>query len=98
MAVKITCITKDNGNHANPHQAITNFGWVNEETRASGTSTLATMIDFIERQGGVAYTRDAHNRVAYLTVRISSLGHKYLKTIADGVESDNLLSLPECIG
>jgi|WetSurMetagenome_2_1015567.scaffolds.fasta_scaffold170310_2 hypothetical protein len=96
MAVKITCITKDNGNHMNPHEAITNLGWVNEETRAIGTSTREQMIEFIEKQGGSAYTRDGYGGVAYLIVKTSSYENKYVKTIADGVESDNLLFLAEC--
>ncbi len=96
MAVKITCISKDGGNHLNPHEAITNLGWVNEETRAEGNSTREQMIEFIEKQGGKAYTRDGYGRVAYLIVKTSAYGNKYVKTISDGVESDNLLLLNEC--
>jgi hypothetical protein len=96
MAVKIVCVNKDRGNHMNPHEAITNLGWVNEQTRASGNSTKAQMIEFLERQGGTAYTRDDYNRIAYLVVRTSVLGNKFVKTIADGIESDNLLFLDEC--
>jgi hypothetical protein len=96
MAVKITCIKKDDGNHMNPYEAITNLGWVNEETRASGNSTLEQMIEFIEKQSGRAYTKDNYNRIAYLIVKTSAYGNKYVKTVSDGVESDNLLSLPEC--
>lgn len=29
-------------------------------------------------------------------VATSQYGHKYIKTLADGVHPDNLLSLPEC--
>ncbi len=96
MAVRITCITKDNGNHMNPHEGITHLGWVNEETRASGKSTRAEMVEFIEKQGGKAYVKDAFGRIAYLIVKVSVLGNKYVKTISDSVESDNLLHLPEC--
>ncbi len=59
MSVRVTCITKDGGNHFNPHEAISSFGWVNEETGAKGTSTRAQMIEFIEAQKGKAYVKDA---------------------------------------
>jgi hypothetical protein len=32
----------------------------------------------------------------WVIVAVSRLGHKYLKTEADGEQPDNLLSLPEC--
>lgn len=96
MAVRITCITKDNGNHQNPHEGITNYGWVNEQTRAAGNNTRAQMVDFLERQGGSAYVRDQSNNVAYIGVWKSAYGNKYLRTHADGKWTDNLLALPEC--
>jgi hypothetical protein len=96
MAVKITCVNKDNGRHYDPHEAITFLGWVNEQTRASGRSSLADMVNFLERQNGQAYVKDRFGNVAYLVVRVSSNGNKYVKTIADGKITDNLLNLPEC--
>lgn len=30
MAIRITCINKDNGDHENPNLAITHLGWINE--------------------------------------------------------------------
>ncbi|MDD5318632.1 MAG: DUF3892 domain-containing protein [Candidatus Pacebacteria bacterium] len=96
MAVRITCITKDGGNHSNPHEAITSFGWVNEETRAAGKSSMREMIDFLEKQGGKAYVKDRYNNIAYIGVFVSSFGNKYLRTYADRQWTDNLLSLPEC--
>jgi hypothetical protein len=35
-------------------------------------------------------------RTAEVIVATSAFGHKYLKTVADGQQPDNLLSLPEC--
>jgi hypothetical protein len=95
MAVRITCITKDYGNHYDRHEAIQYLTWVNEQTRASGRSTRLEIVQFLERRG-VAYTKDAFGNVAYLVVRVSPYGNKYVKTIADGKETDNLLALPEC--
>jgi hypothetical protein len=93
--VLITCITKVNGNHYDRHEAIQFFGWINEQTRTTGRSSQQELITFLENRG-VAYTRDVLGRVAYLVVRVSPYGHKYVKTVADGRDSDNLLALPEC--
>ncbi|MDB4984661.1 MAG: hypothetical protein JWM20_840 [Patescibacteria group bacterium] len=95
MAVRITCINKDNGNHLNPHAGITHFGWVNEQTRATGKSTKAVMVDFLTKQGGKAYVKDARGNIAYVGV-ITNHIPPYLRTYADGKWSDNLLSLGEC--
>jgi Protein of unknown function (DUF3892) len=96
MAVRITCISKDAGNHQNPHEGITHVGWVNEQTHATGNSTRAAMIKYIEIDHGQAYVKDAHGRIAYVGV-VTPLGRsKYLRTYADRVWTDNLLSLPEC--
>jgi hypothetical protein len=95
MAVRITCITKDNGQHYDRHEAIQYLGWVNEQTRTTGRSSREQMIQFLENRGA-AFTRDGFGNVAYLVIRISPYGNKYVKTIADGKESDNLLALPEC--
>ena len=96
MAVKITCIRKDQGNHQNPHEGINDFGWVNEQTRAAGQSTRAQMVQFLEQQGGKAYVKDRLGSVAYISVVTSQWDTKYLRTYANGKWTDNLLSLPEC--
>jgi hypothetical protein len=95
MAIRIICITKDYENAHDPHGAVQSLGWVNEQTRASGRSTLLEMVQFLERRG-TAYLKDALGNVAYLVVRTSPSGKKYVKTIVDGKETDNLLALPKC--
>ncbi len=95
MAIRITCINKAGGHHYDPHEAITYLGWVNEQTRASGKSTLLEIVQFLEKRG-LAYVKDAFGNVAALIVKTSSSGNKYVKTVRDGKETDNLLSLPEC--
>ncbi|MDD2208756.1 MAG: DUF3892 domain-containing protein [Bacilli bacterium] len=97
MSIKITCINKDNGDHYDPHLAITHLGWVNEENGKTGRSTSAEVIKFIEVNSGTAYTKDVYGKMAYLVVRESRHGNKYLKTVADGRDSNNLLELPECL-
>jgi hypothetical protein len=96
MSVRITCINKDNGHHYDPHEAITHLGWVNESTQKRGKSTRAEIVKFLEDNNS-AYTKDGFGKIAYLVVRISQAGNKYVKTIADGRETDNLLYLMECV-
>jgi hypothetical protein len=94
MSVKITCINKDGGDHYDPHEAITYLGWVNESTGKKGRATKLEMVDFIEK-GNQAYVQGRIKKV-YLEVKTSSHGNKYVRTIPDNIESNNLLSLPEC--
>lgn len=97
MAVKIRCINKDQGDHDNPHEAISHFGWINESNGESGKSTRLQMVRFIEIDNGRAYVKDNSGNVAFCYVRTSSKGNKFIQTIADGKYSDNLLSLKECL-
>lgn len=96
MAVKITCINKDQGDHYDPHLAISHLSWINEKTYQTGKNTRIEMVDFIEK-GGVAYVKDIYGRIAYLVVRASRFGNKYVKTVSDGRETNNLLFLKECL-
>lgn len=94
--VRITCISKDGGNHQNPHEGIASFGWVNEETRAKGQSSRAQMLYFLESQNGKAYVKDIFGNDVYIRIWVAASGIKYLRTYVDGKWSDNLLSLQEC--
>lgn len=93
--VQITCINKDGGNHYDPYEAILDFGWVDDQTGKTGIASRAEMIDFLEK-GHRAYTKDRFNRIAWLIVSVSRFGNKYVKTVADGRETNNLLALAEC--
>jgi len=95
MSVRITCINKDNGHHYDPYEAITDLGWLNEHTGHSGKSTLKQMVDFLEERN-IAYVKDAWGNIAYLVVETSRFGNKFVKTVADGKKTDNLLQLSEC--
>ena len=96
MTVRITCINKDNGHHDDPHEAISHLGWLNEVTKSSGKATLQEMVDFL-LDGGKAYVKDYLGNVAFLVVRVSRFGNRFVKTIADNRETNNLLSLKECV-
>jgi hypothetical protein len=96
MSVRITCITKDNGNHENPYVAIESLGWIEDGKSNSGKSTRLEMYDWVVNQNGKAYVKDAQGNVAYLIGAISPRGNKYVKTVADETKTDNLLKLSEC--
>ena len=96
MAIRITCINKSGGYHADPHHAISDLGWRNEETGNTGKSTRLEVYDWIKTRGGAAYVIDSHGNKASVGTREHSNGTKYLQTHADRVWTDNLLALPEC--
>jgi hypothetical protein len=87
---EVRCINKTD--RYNPHERISHIGgsngsrWkITEEEAIQGIESGKW--EFYVNQGG---------RVVDVIVAVSRFGHKYLKTIADGEQPDNLLSLPEC--
>lgn len=99
MAIRITCIEKDNGNHQNKHEGITRLGWRNDDNGNVGNSSRAAMVEFIEKYGDKSvYVRDRNDDVAYVDVVTPKERDrtKYLRTYADGIFNDNLLALKEC--
>lgn len=87
MKIQITCIVKSD--RMNPHERITyvgGIGWIETQQEA---------IRAIE-SGLKSYYVHAAGRTVDVVVAISHYGHKYLKTVADGIEPDNLLALGTC--
>ena len=93
--VRITCINKDNGNHFNPHEAISSYGWINPVGKKD-ISSRAIMVKWIE-DGNGAYVEDKSGNRAYCYVRKSVNGNKFLQTVSDGEFTNNLLGLTECV-
>lgn len=94
--VKIRCIKKDGGNHENPHEGVTHYGWVD----SSGDSNVAgreAMVEWVEKSGNEAYVESLGGDKAYCDVRTGRSGRKFLQTYADGNYNNNLLNLPECV-
>lgn len=97
MAVKVTCINKDDGNHHNPYLAITHLGWLNETNAEHGKCTRLEMYDFIKNKGGLAYVTDPRDgSKAYLEALVTENGTQYVRTKPNDTGRDNLLSLMEC--
>ncbi|HEU4966421.1 MAG TPA: DUF3892 domain-containing protein [Candidatus Saccharimonadales bacterium] len=96
MALRITGIRKDNGNHNNPHEAVTDYRWENDADGSTGISSRMDMVNWLEsNQNNEAYVRDMRGKV-YCYVNTNRYGTKFLQTYADNRWTDNLLSLPEC--
>jgi hypothetical protein len=96
MSIRVTCISKSGGYHADPHHAISHLGWVNEQTGETGQSTRLAVYEWIKDQSGIAYVQNTNGDRARVGTREHGNGTKYLQTHADQVWTDNLLALPEC--
>lgn len=96
MPIRITCISKADGDHDNPHVAISELRWVDEGTGETGRATRVEMYDWIKFQAGQAFVRDALGNVAWVGTAESAYGTKYVRTYRDQTWTDNLLALPEC--
>jgi len=91
MAIRVECVNKTD--RYNPHERIENIGGKN----ADGTRWKLSEDDAIagiESGKWAFYVNVGGNAVAVIVA--TRLGHKYLKTVADGDQPNNLLSLPEC--
>lgn len=96
MEVRIVCINKDGGNHDNPNEAVSHYGWLNEMTNESNKAGRQAMVDWVNK-GNKAYVVSKYgtSRV-YCYVRTSVNGTEFLQTYSNGTYTDNLLELPEC--
>ena len=97
MSVRITCISKDGGNHENPHVAISDLGWIEDGTGDTGRCSRVQMYDWIKHNNGHAYVRDGFGNAVRVGTAETAHGTKYVRTYRDAVWTDNLLALPECV-
>jgi hypothetical protein len=91
MAIRVECVNKTD--RYDPHERIQYIGGRN----ADGTRWKLSQEDAI---AGIESGKwDFYVNVAGQAVSVivaTRLGRKYLKTVADGEQPNNLLSLPEC--
>jgi hypothetical protein len=73
------------------HQHIAEVKWKNPENSETGASSVPTLVDWIDNKGGIAKVNDGRRTVDVAVVHSNPA---YLRTIADGVYTDNLLALP----
>lgn len=94
MAVRIIAIRKDRGSHYDPHEAVSHYKWLNEQTGQSAIADRPSMVAWVER-GNRAYVSSQEGTVN-CEVRRSRSGTKFLQTNTDYHSSNNILNLPEC--
>lgn len=95
MTVRITCVDKPSGNLQDPHEAISQYGWLDESTGETKYSSRAQMVEYLNN-GGQAYVRDRFGNQVFCMLKKSAHGTVFLQTVTDGKWTDNLLSLPKC--
>jgi hypothetical protein len=89
---EVLCINKSN--RTDPHERITHIGG----KRSDGSRWKLSQqeaIDKIQKENWSFFV-SKYGQTVDVIVATSRYGHKYIKTVADGEQPDNLLSLPEC--
>lgn len=90
---QVDCVNKLDRN--SPHEHITHVGGPNPNGSGRWKDTTTNVVKFIDDKTHRFYTNEG-GRVAWVGVRVSAAGKKFLQTHADGVWSNNLLALNEC--
>ncbi|WP_431230447.1 DUF3892 domain-containing protein [Paenarthrobacter nicotinovorans] len=91
MAVQITHVRLSTNGSGN--EAITHYKWRNENNGSTGYTGKPEMVAWVDTTGNSAYVDGGSTRVAVAVVRPLQAA-AYLRTHANGVWTDNLLSLP----
>jgi hypothetical protein len=88
---RISCINKTD--RFNPHERIKTVGGVNSDGTHWHQSQEYTIRE-IEDGSWEFYVQEDSRTLDVIVAKHD--GHKYIKTVADRLQPDNLLSLPEC--
>jgi hypothetical protein len=90
---QIDCVNKPN--RTSPHDHITHVGGPKPDGTGRWKDSVPAVVRLIEQNAHRFYT-SVGGSTAWVGVRTSAAGHKFLQTHADGVWKDNLLALKEC--
>jgi hypothetical protein len=74
------------------HEHIVSVRWRNPSSGKTGQNTRAEMVDWIQNKQGDARVKDSRGNE--VRVGVVNASPPYLRTYADKVWTDNLLSLP----
>nr|WP_249163569.1 DUF3892 domain-containing protein [Bradyrhizobium diazoefficiens] len=88
---RVRCIRKTD--RTNPHERISSIGGVYSNGSHWKQSVVQTIRD-IESGAWEFYVQEGGLTAGLIVAKHE--GHKYIKTTADGIQPDNLLSLAEC--
>lgn len=89
MVIQITSVRMEGGEG---HPYITAVNWSNPREGQTGTYTMAELVDLIENQDGSAYITDG-SRTSWMGI-IETPTTKYVRAVADGAWTDDLLYIP----
>ena len=90
---RIDCINKTDRN--SKHEHITHAGGPNPDGNGRWKDTVPNIVRHIEQKNHRFFTNES-GASAWVGVRTSAAGNKFIQTHADGVWKDNLLALKEC--
>lgn len=90
MAIRFTHIRLSNGNQ---HEHITHLRGLDDQGSKTYGDSRASWVSWIEGGGSAFVQNHLGGRTAVVVVTPTS-GPKFLRTVANGVYTDNLLSLP----
>lgn len=76
------------------HEHISSLQWRNTQTGATGQSTRAAIVEWLEESKANQAVVAKGGTWVYVGVRRPAQGPLYLSTYADGNWTDNLLALP----
>lgn len=91
MAVRITHVRFSTTTKT--HETITDYKWTSLQDNSTGSSSKATMVDWMDNKNGRAVVGSGAAQVEVGVVHPAK-GQPYLRTYADKVWNNNLLSLP----